>query len=106
MVNQKYVFPFFNILLYAQEHIFKFASAKETREENRDLIYQLYDKAHNLEPKPDEPELTYTQRMLINRAKEFVTKKMEKRMRVNNKKRKSKLLKKLGFLISSKMFDK
>ena len=60
IVNSKYNFPFFNILLYAQEHIFKYASARETREDNRNLLYSLYDKAHNLEPEPDEPELTYT----------------------------------------------
>ena len=60
MINQKYQFPFFNILLYAQEYIFKYASAKETREENRDLLYSLYDKAHNLEPEPAERELTFT----------------------------------------------
>ena len=54
------MFPFFNILLYAQEQVFKAASAKETREENRDLLYELYNKSHNLEPEPEEPELTYT----------------------------------------------
>lgn len=45
------------------------------------MLYQLYDKAHNLEPEPKEPELTFSQRMMINRAKAFITKKMQKRMR-------------------------
>lgn len=39
LINQKYQFPGFNILLYAEEQIFKYASAKETREENRDILY-------------------------------------------------------------------
>lgn len=30
----------------------KFASAEETREENRDVVYQLYDFALNLEKTP------------------------------------------------------
>jgi hypothetical protein len=83
LVNQKYYFPSFNILLYAQEQIFKYASAKETREENREILYQLYDKAHNLEPEPDVPELTFSQRMMLNKAKTIITKKMQRRMRVS-----------------------
>lgn len=36
-----------------------------------------------LEPEPEEKELTFSQRMLVNRARAFMTKKMERRMRVH-----------------------
>jgi hypothetical protein len=70
-------------LLYAQDQLFKYASATTTREENRDILYKLYDGALKLEPEPEEKELTFSQRMLVNRARAFITKKMERRMRVN-----------------------
>lgn len=60
LIDQKFVFPNFNILLYAQEHLFKAASSPLTREENRDLLYKLYDKAMKLEPEPEEKELTFS----------------------------------------------
>lgn len=83
MLDQRFVFPNFNILLYASGQIFKFASSPNIREENREILYKLYDKALKLEPEPEEKELTYSQRMLINRARAFITKKMERRMRVH-----------------------
>jgi len=58
-INKKLYFPNFNILLYAQEYLIKYASDPTTSEENRNNIYDLYDKAVNLEPKP-EPELTFS----------------------------------------------
>jgi hypothetical protein len=61
--------------------LFKYAAAEDTRELNRNDLYDLYDKAHKLEPEPLVPELTFTQRMLINRARSVMTRKMEKRMR-------------------------
>jgi len=105
LVDQKFVFPNFNILLYAQEHLFMAAASPLTREENRDLLYRLYDKAMKLEPEPEEKELTFSQRMLLNRAKAFITKKMERRMRVHQQKRSRKLLFKLGNMISSRLFS-
>jgi hypothetical protein len=60
MIDIKSVFPNFNILLYAQEHLIAYASSLDTREENRDLLYQLYDKALQLEPEPEEKELTFS----------------------------------------------
>ena len=48
------------MLLFAEEYLFKFASDEGTIEENRDSIYTLYDKAHNLEPEPAEKELTFS----------------------------------------------
>lgn len=63
-------------MLFAQENIFKHASDPSTREENRDLLYKLYDSALKLEPEPEEKELTFSQRMMINRARDFITKKM------------------------------
>ncbi len=59
MINTKYVFPNFNILLYAENYIFPVASAeakdsedKTLRiiEDNRETIYELYYKALKLEP--------------------------------------------------------
>ena len=39
MLDQKYVFPAFNILIYAQNHILKIASSEECVEANRDGLY-------------------------------------------------------------------
>jgi hypothetical protein len=98
LIDQRFTFPNFNILLFAQEQIFKYASDSSTREENRDLLYQLYDRALKLEPEPEEKELTFSQRMLVNRARAFITKKMERRMRVHQQKRTKKMIYKLGNL--------
>jgi len=95
LIDQRFFFPNFNILLYSQEHIFHMASAKDTRDENRDFLYRLYDKALNLEPEPSEPDLTFSQRMLVNRARAFITKRMQRRQRVNVQKRSKKLMYKL-----------
>lgn len=102
MLDQRYVFPNFNILLYCSEHIFKMASSKDTRDENRDVLYRLYDKALKIEPK-GEPELTFSQRMLLNRTKAFITKRMERRDRVKQQKRSKKLMHKLGNIISNQI---
>lgn len=63
MINQKYVFSGFNILIYAQNYILKQASSSgsDILESNRDELYKLYDFAINLEPKPEREELTFTQ---------------------------------------------
>ena len=62
LINQKYVFPNFNILHYAENHIFRLASTPEDQvnEANRELIYDLYYKALKLEPEPKHPELTFS----------------------------------------------
>ena len=55
MLNQKFVFSGFNILIYAQNYILKVASETDTsviNEENREQLYKLYEYALNLEPKP------------------------------------------------------
>lgn len=82
LVNRKYVFSGFNILIYAQNYIFKFASSSDTsqpKEANRDQVYKLYEYALQLEPKPDRDELTFAQQQLVNRARTFVTIKMKRR---------------------------
>lgn len=63
MLNQKYVFSAFNILIYAQNYILKMASSEEPwiLEANRDGLYKLYDYAIQLEPKPEREELTFSQ---------------------------------------------
>lgn len=84
MINQKYVFAAFNILIYAQNYILKMASSTEDflKEANREELYKLYDFALELEPKPEREELTFTQQQLVNRARTFVTMKMKKRQNV------------------------
>ena len=73
IVDQKYIFPAFNILIYAENYIFPAASqlvantgdayeAPGIVENNRELIYSLYYKALQLEPEPKRPELTFSQR--------------------------------------------
>lgn len=54
LINTKYVFPNMNILLYAENYIFKVASGTieegNLREENREKVYNLYNLALKLEP--------------------------------------------------------
>lgn len=98
LANEKYIFPAFNILIYAENYIYPQASASAEGdsptivESNRELIYNLYYKALKLEPEPKHPELTFSQRQLMNRARKFVTMKMKKRMemRANKKTMKDK----------------
>ena len=61
MLEKKYVFEAFNILIYAQNHILKLASSDTIVEANRDGLYNLYDLAMKLEPKPEREELTFSQ---------------------------------------------
>ena len=82
MINEKYVFSGFNILIYAQNFVLKIASSTDkemVNEENRDQLYKLYDYALQLEPKPDREEPTYSQMQLVNKARSFVTLKMKRR---------------------------
>jgi len=85
MINQKYVFPNMNILIYAENFILKIASsaAEEgiVREENREGLYSLYNLALKLEPE-SKPELTFAQRMLVNKARSYITMKMRKRFEI------------------------
>lgn len=67
LVNTKYVFPNFNILIYAENYIFPLASSKTLpnaeeplAEHNREGLYDLYYKALKLEPVPKHPELTFS----------------------------------------------
>ena len=52
---------------------------KVIKEENREYLYKLYDFALELEQPPEREELTYSQQMLVNRARGFVTMKMKRR---------------------------
>jgi hypothetical protein len=54
-------FPSFNILIFAQDYLFKYATEDGIPEEDSAKIYQLYEKALQLEPTPDKPELTFSQ---------------------------------------------
>ena len=68
IANEKYVFPAFNILIYAENYIFPQASASSEGddativESNREMVYNLYYKALKLEPEPKHPEMTFSQR--------------------------------------------
>ena len=66
------------------------------------MIYSLYDRAMNLEPE-GEPEIPFSQRMMLNRAHAFITKRMERRQRVHQQKRNKKLMYKLSDLISNQL---
>ena len=48
ILNEKFIFSGFNILIYAQNFVLKLASSTDSsliREENRDQLYKLYDYA-------------------------------------------------------------
>jgi len=62
LLDQKYIFSAFNILIYAQNYILKMASSTEEfiLESNRENVYSLYDYAIELEPKPEREELTFS----------------------------------------------
>ena len=90
IIDEKYIFPAFNILIYAENYLFPAASQEVAKpedayevpgilENNREAIYNLYYKALKLEPEPKHPELTFTQRQLMNRARKFVTLRMKRR---------------------------
>jgi hypothetical protein len=66
------------------------------------MLYALYDKGMNLEPE-GKPELTFSQRMMLNKAHTFITKRMERRQRVHQQKRNKKLMYKLSNLISNQL---
>lgn len=88
IINQKYKFPGFNILIYAQNYILKMASSTDDfiLEQNREELYKLYEFALKLEPKPEREELTFTQQQLVNRARTFVTMKMKRRANLRESK--------------------
>lgn len=82
ILDHKYVFDAFNILSYAQNYILKAASSVEgdvVNDDNREVLYKLYEYALQLEPKPDREELTFSQQQLVNKARSFVTMKMKRR---------------------------
>ena len=45
LINEKYVFSNFNILIYAENHIYPAASAEGVDESNREELYALYNMA-------------------------------------------------------------
>lgn len=63
---------------------------KVIKEENREYLYKLYDFALELEQPPEREELTYSQQMLVNRARGFVTMKMKRRQQLRETKQETK----------------
>jgi hypothetical protein len=107
LINQKFVFPNMNILLYAENHIFPMASQEAGEamvEQNRDKIYNLYNLALQLEPER-KPELSFAQRMIVNKARSFITKRMKKRIEVRKIKQDKKQMKKVRMMLSDKMME-
>ena len=111
LINQRYVFPNFNILLYAQNYIFPVASASVEgddavlKEHNRDLLYKVYYEALELEPEPSKPEMTFGQILLMNKARKFVTMRMKKRMEIRMGKKQKKENNKLRQLLSTQLLQ-
>ena len=66
------------------------------------MIYQLYNFALKLEPEK-KPELTFSQRMIVNRARQFITKRMKHRMEMRAVKQGKKNMKKYKLLLSDEM---
>ena len=103
ILDTKYVFPCFNILVYAQNHILKVASSEKTSEQARDDLYKLYELALKLDPKPERPEPTVAQIQMINRARSFVTMRMKNRQKLREFKASRKEVMKMRDVIGSKM---
>jgi hypothetical protein len=102
IINEKFVFSSFNILIYAQNYVLKLASSTDTslvHEENRDQLYKLYDYALQLEPKPERDEPTYSQLQLVNKARSFVTMKMRRRQNMRTQKQDTKNMLKIKKLM-------
>jgi len=66
LIRTDFEFPNFNIVFFAEEHIFNFASHEEAV--NSEQVYALYELALKIENKPKRKELTYTERTLLSRA--------------------------------------
>ena len=69
-------------------------------------MYELYEYALKLEPKPEKPEPTLAQMQMVNRARSFVTMKMRKRMNLREQKTQVKSINKLKKIIGSQLEDK
>ena len=48
LINKKYIFANFNVLMYAENYIFPLASSPEIVDLNREELYDLYYEAHKL----------------------------------------------------------
>lgn len=96
-----------NILMYAENYIFKVASSPAGEgilEGNREQLYQLYNYALQLEPDA-KPELTFSERMIVNKARGFITKRMKRRAEIRNLKQSKKADRKMKKMMSDKIFE-
>jgi hypothetical protein len=94
-----------NILIYADNYIFQVAKKAHNegvKESNREMIYELYNMALKLEPEK-KPELTFSQRMIVNRARSFITKRMKHRLEMRSVKQGKKNQRKMKLLLSDEM---
>lgn len=107
LINQKFVFENMNILMYAENYIFKVASSPSGEgilEGNREQLYQLYNYALQLEPDA-KPELTFSERMIVNKARGFITKRMKRRAEIRNLKNSKKADRKMKKMMSDQIFE-
>ncbi len=91
--------------MYADNYIFQVAKKPHNegiKESNREMIYELYNMALKLEPEK-KPELTFSQRMIVNRARSFITKRMKHRLEMRNMKQGKKNMRKMKLLLSDEM---
>lgn len=96
-----------NILMYAENYVFKTASLPAGEgiiEENREQLYTLYNYALQLEPER-KPELTFSQRMLVNRARQFITKRMRRRVELRQAKQSKKQQRQMRAQLSQKLYE-
>lgn len=61
--------------------------------------------ALKLEPEK-KPELTFSQRMIVNRARSFITKRMKRRVEMRTVKSSKKTVRKMKLLLSDEMMSK
>jgi hypothetical protein len=97
------VFANFNILIYAENYVFPAAADRDMKELNREELYDLYYAARDLEPQPKHAELNYSQRMLVNKARKFITFRQRKRMAIRDMKADGKEKKKMTQFLSEKI---
>ena len=91
--------------MYAENWIFPAASKPDISELNREELYDLYYMALKLEPEPRHKELTFSQRMMVNRARKFITLRQRKRMSIREQNSEKKKKKKLKAFLSDKIMQ-
>lgn len=82
--------------MFTKTYLKPLASSTDTREENRDLIYALIDKALGIKRESEKPELTFEQEILVSKAKPIIEGKRKQKEASKNKKKIGKAAVSLG----------